>query len=85
MVDEGALIRALKEGRIAGAGLDVFATEPLPQDSELWELDNVILGTHKTGDVMGYDDRVADLFTRNVERYIKGEELINLVDKKAGY
>ena len=85
VVDEEALIRALKGGRIAGAGLDVFATEPLPQNSELWELDNVILGTHKTGDVMGYDDRIADLFTRNVERYIKGEELINLVDKKAGY
>ena len=85
VVDEDALITALKENRIAGAGLDVFATEPLPQDSELWDLDNVIFASHKTGDVMGYDDRVADLFTRNVERYIKGEDLINLVDKKAGY
>ena len=85
VIDEEALIRALKEDRIAGAGLDVFATEPLPQDSELWDLDNVIFASHKTGDVMGYDDRVADLFTRNVERYIKGEDLINLVDKKAGY
>lgn len=85
VVDEDALTRALKENRIAGAGLDVFATEPLPQDSELWDLDNVIFASHKSGDVFGYDDRVADLFTRNVERYIKGEELINLVDKKAGY
>lgn len=85
VIDEPALIRALKENRIAGAGLDVFATEPLPQDSELWDLDNVIFASHKTGDVMGYDDRVADLFTKNVERYIKGEDLINLVDKKAGY
>ena len=85
VVDEDALTRALKENRIAGAGLDVFATEPLPQDSELWDLDNVIFASHKAGDVKGYDDRVADLFTRNVERYIKGEDLINLVDKKAGY
>ena len=85
VVDEDALTRALKENRIAGAGLDVFATEPLPQDSELWDLDNVIFASHKAGDVKGYDDRVADLFTQNVERYIKGEDLINLVDKKAGY
>ncbi len=85
VVDEDAMTRALKENRIAGAGLDVFATEPLPQDSELWDLDNVIFASHKAGDVFGYDDRVADLFTRNVERYINGEDLINLVDKKAGY
>ncbi len=85
VIDEPALIRALKEDRIAGAGLDVFAKEPLSQDSELWDLDNVIFASHKTGDVLGYDDRVADLFTKNVERYIRGEELINLVDKKAGY
>jgi phosphoglycerate dehydrogenase-like enzyme len=85
VIDEPALTRALKENRIAGAGLDVFAEEPLPQDSELWDLDNVIFASHKSGDVFGYDDRVADLFTNNVQRYIKGEELINLVDKKAGY
>lgn len=85
VVDEEALTLALKENRIAGAGLDVFATEPLPRDSELWDLDNVIFASHKTGDVMGYDDRVAALFADNVERYIKGEELVNLVDKKAGY
>ena len=85
VIDEPALTKAVKDGRIAGAGLDVFAKEPLSQDSELWDLDNVIFASHKTGDVMGYDDRIADLFTRNVERYIKGEELINLVDKKAGY
>lgn len=85
VVDEEALTSALKENRIAGAGLDVFATEPLPQDSELWDLDNVIFASHKAGDVLGYNDRVADLFTKNVEHYIKGEDLINLVDKKAGY
>ena len=85
VVDEDALTRALKENRIAGAGLDVFATEPLPEDNELWDLDNVIFATHKSGDVKGYNDRVADLFTQNVERYIKGEDLLNLVDKKAGY
>ena len=85
VIDEDALTRALKENRIAGAGLDVFATEPLPQESELWDLDNVIFASHKSGDVMGYDDRIAELFTKNVERYIKGEDLINVVDKKAGY
>ncbi|MEE9248225.1 MAG: D-2-hydroxyacid dehydrogenase [Dehalococcoidia bacterium] len=85
IVDETALVRALKEGWIAGAGLDVFEVEPLPKDSEIWGLHNVIMASHKTGDVMGYDDRIADLLCRNVERYVKGEELINLVNKKAGY
>ena len=85
VIDEPALTSAVKDGRIAGAGLDVFAKEPLPQESELWGLDNVIFASHKTGDVKGYDDRIADLFTRNVERYIAGQDLINVVDKKAGY
>ena len=85
VVVETALVRALKEGWIAGAGLDVFEVEPLPKDSDIWGLHNVIMASHKTGDVMGYDDRIADLLCRNVERYIKGEELINLVNKKVGY
>ena len=85
IVVETALVRALKEGWIAGAGLDVFEVEPLPKDSEIWGLHNVIMASHKTGDVMGYDDRIADLLCRNVERYLKGEKLINLVNKKVGY
>ena len=85
VVDEPALVRALKEGWIAGAGLDVFRVEPLPTESELWDLHNVIMAPHITGDVIGYDALIADLLCRNLERYIKGRDLINLVDKKIGY
>ncbi|MFQ5873994.1 MAG: D-2-hydroxyacid dehydrogenase [Dehalococcoidia bacterium] len=85
VIDEPALVRALKEGWIAGAGLDVFETEPLPAESELWEMPNVIAAPHITGDVEGYIDRIADLFLENLERYTKGEKLINVVNKELRY
>jgi phosphoglycerate dehydrogenase-like enzyme len=85
LVDEGALARALREGWIAGAGLDVFEEEPLPADSPLWEQDNVILSPHVAGVSLKYDERAVDLFAQNLSRYLAGEPLLNQVDKRKGY
>lgn len=84
-VDEGALIKALREGWIAGAGLDVFEEEPLPSDSPLYDLENVILSPHVSGFTLRYDERASDLFAENLRRYLAGEPLLNLVDKERGY
>jgi phosphoglycerate dehydrogenase-like enzyme len=85
IVDEPVLIEALQESWIAGAGLDVFQEEPLPPDSPLYDLDNVILSPHVAGFSPHYDERASDLFAENLRRYLAGEELLNLVDKEAGY
>jgi phosphoglycerate dehydrogenase-like enzyme len=85
VLDQAALIKALREGGIAGAGLDVFAEEPLPKESELFELPNVILTPHIAGMSSRYSERLADLFCENLRRYLKGERLMNVVDKKRGY
>jgi phosphoglycerate dehydrogenase-like enzyme len=85
LVDEPVLIRALRERWIAGAGLDVFATEPLPAESPLWSLDNVILSPHVCGVTPRYDDHMAALFTENLRRYVAGAPLLNLVDRTLGY
>ena len=84
-VDEGILLRALQEGWIAGAGLDVFEEEPLSSDSPLYELENVILSPHVAGFTLCYDERASDLFAENLRRYLAGEPLLNLVDKVRGY
>jgi phosphoglycerate dehydrogenase-like enzyme len=85
IVNEAALIRALQEGWIAGAGLDVFAQEPLPPDSPLWGMENVILSPHVAGFTIHYDERAADLFAENLRRYLAGEPLLNRVDRGRGY
>ena len=85
LVDEIALFKALKEHRIAGAGLDVFETEPLPVDSEFWGLETVIITPHVAGSTPHYSKRVCQLFIENLKRLIEGVPLINVVDKKAGY
>jgi phosphoglycerate dehydrogenase-like enzyme len=93
VVDEHALIRALREGWIAGAGLDVFEEEPLPDDSPLWELavssaegkGNVIISPHVAGFTLRYDERAAEIFAENLRRYLAGERLLNLVSKDRGY
>ncbi len=85
IIDEAALVRALKEGWIAGAALDVFEKEPLPQDSELWAMDNVILTPHISGEVEDYNDRVVAVFKENLGRYLAGEALLNVVDAERGY
>ena len=85
IVDEKALIRALEEHWIAGAGLDVFATEPLPTDSLLWELPNVIISPHIAG---SFEDRAmqgTEIFLENLRRYLAGKKLLNAVNKKRGY
>jgi phosphoglycerate dehydrogenase-like enzyme len=85
LVDEPALIEALAQGRIAGAALDVFQQEPLPQDSPLWTMPNVILTPHVSGFGPGYWDRVVELFRRNLRAFLDGRPLENVVDKQAGY
>jgi phosphoglycerate dehydrogenase-like enzyme len=85
VVDEKALINALKEGKIRGAGLDVFEEEPLPQDSPLWEMENVLITPHIAGLFPGYWEEPTNLFIENFKRYINGEKLLNVVDKVAGY
>ena len=85
LVKEEELIETLREGRIAGAALDVFETEPLPSDSELWKMENVIMTPHVAGTTPHYDQRATPIFRKNLRRYIEGKPLINLVDKKKGY
>jgi phosphoglycerate dehydrogenase-like enzyme len=82
VVDEAALVRALEEGRIAGAGLDVFETEPLPADSPLWAMRNVVLTPHFAGATPHYGDRLVDIFLDNLARFLRDEPLRNLVDKR---
>jgi phosphoglycerate dehydrogenase-like enzyme len=84
-IDEPALIAALQSGKIAGAGLDVFADEPLPEDSLLWQMDNVIITAHYSGETPHYDERAFHIFMDNLERYSKGAPMKNVVDKKRGY
>ena len=85
IVDEQALVQALQEGWIAGAGLDVFEQEPLPPDSPLWYLDNALISPHVAGFTPRYDERAAQLFAENLARYTDGGPLLNLVDKERGY
>ncbi len=85
IVDEPALIRALQEKWIAGAGLDVFAVEPLPADSPLRHMQNVIFSPHVSGDIAEYDVYAARLFADNLRRYLSGQPLLNVVDKSRGY
>lgn len=84
IVDESALVAALRNGGLAGAIFDVFATEPLPEDSELWGLENLVITPH-TGDIQGWQQRVAELFCDNLERRRAGEPLMNPVDPARGY
>ncbi len=85
IIDEPALIKALKEGWIAGAGLDAFEIEPLPTDNELWELPNVILSPHMAGSGDRPGQRVIGLFCDNLRRYLAGEQLVNVVDIRRGF
>ena len=80
-----ALVAALKDGRIAGAGLDVTDPEPLPADHELWDLPNVIVTPHIAGRSQFGQERVRKVFVENVLRYSQGLAMLNVVDKRKGY
>ncbi len=84
-VDTDALVRVLGARRIAGAALDVFEEEPLPPDHPLWAAPNVVISPHMSGDVAGWEVAVADVFLDNLERYVEGSPLRNVVDKRAGH
>lgn len=85
IVDETALLTALREGWIAGAGLDTVAIEPLPPESPLWSLPNAFITPHCSALSPRLRERIAELFIDNLKRYQTGQPLRNVVDKKAGY
>jgi D-2-hydroxyacid dehydrogenase (NADP+) len=85
IIDEAALIKALDEKRIAGAGLDVTEREPLPPESRLWDFPNVILSPHVAGGHEDYMVHATELFCDNLKRYLAGKRLKNVIDRKKGY
>ncbi len=85
IVNEAALIRALEEKWIAGAGLDAFDIEPLPPESRFWELPSAIISPHISWFRADYFMRVTGQFCDNLRRYLKGAQLLNVVDKQVGY
>ena len=85
LVVEPDLVAALQEERIAGAALDVFEVEPLPADSPLWTMENVIVTPHMSGDLVGWRETLRDQFLDNLARFRAGEPLHNVVDKSLGY
>ena len=85
VVDEAALVSALAAEKIAGAALDVFEEEPLPETSPLWEMENVIITPHISGDTARYHEKAAALFAENLSRYINNEPLLNKYERERGY
>jgi len=85
IVDEGVLIRALEEKWIAGAGLDVFTREPLPPESPLYAMPNVIFSPHISGEIPDYESRATEVFCENLRRYLAGEPFLHEVDREKGY
>jgi phosphoglycerate dehydrogenase-like enzyme len=79
------LVAALRDGRLAGAALDVFETEPLPAASALWNTPGVVVSPHMSGDAHGWRTELVTLFTANFDRYARGQPLHNVVDKTRGY
>ena len=85
LVIEDALLAALHEGRIAGAALDVFVEEPLPPQSPFWSAPNCLVSPHMSGDYAEFEATMADQFVDNWRRFVSGESLFNLVDKRLGF
>jgi phosphoglycerate dehydrogenase-like enzyme len=85
VVDEPALVRALRSGHLAGAALDVFRQEPLPPESPFWDLPNVLISPHSASTADGENARLTALFVENLRRYLDGRPLRNLYDPVRGY
>jgi phosphoglycerate dehydrogenase-like enzyme len=85
LLDEAALVDALTSGRLAGAALDVFRREPIPEDSPLWTVPNLLITPHTSGFRPDHWDAATALFAENLRRFERGEPLLNVVDKEAGY
>lgn len=85
VIDEGAFVRAVREGWIAGGALDVFDEEPLPPESPLWDLENVIITPHISGASTRHTALAVEIFRDNLRRYLAGQPLRNLVDRGRGY
>ncbi|MBA3416777.1 MAG: D-2-hydroxyacid dehydrogenase [Chloroflexia bacterium] len=85
VVDETVLVRALREGWIAGAALDVFEEEPLPADHPLWSMPNVLISPHVAGLTPHYHERVMGVFAANLQRFLDDQPLLNRVDRERGY
>ena len=85
LIDDEALVQALRKRRLRGAALDVFQREPLPVDHPFWKLDNVLITPHVGGTSARFWDRQTGLIISNIRRYLSGEELRNKVDKERGY
>lgn len=85
IADDDALLRALREGWIAGAGLDSFGQEPLPPGSPFWTAPNTICTPHNGGTTAATAQRGVDIFAENLGRFVNGQPLLNVVDKQAGY
>jgi glyoxylate/hydroxypyruvate reductase len=85
LIDEPALVAALREKRLAGAALDVFETEPLPRDNPLWDMPNVLVSPHSASTVEAENRRIVDLFIANLHRFLAGQQLINEYGRERGY
>jgi len=85
LIDDEAVVSALRDGRLGGAALDVFTREPLETSSPYWDLPNVIVTPHTAGAMADYWTPLLALFAENLRRFQEGRELLNVVDKIAGY
>jgi phosphoglycerate dehydrogenase-like enzyme len=85
LIDDEALVKALQDGHLGGAALDVFTTEPLEGDSLYWDMPNVIVTPHTSGAMQDYWTPLVALFSENLRRFERGEALLNVVDKALGY
>jgi phosphoglycerate dehydrogenase-like enzyme len=84
-LDQDALVRALREGRIAAAALDVVTPEPLPAGDPLWDVPRLLISPHMSGDHRGWMNTIVALFESNLDRWLRGAPLLNVVDKQLGY
>ena len=85
VIDHKALVDSLKDHKLAGAALDVFPEEPLPADSPLWKMPNVIITPHISGVTADYDQRAVEMFATNLQRFLTQVPLLNLFDPQRGY